>query len=273
MSGSSGESPGDPCVQREPFGISYDRFRVSALLTRLARENRIQRALEVEARGAKCCPSLYSLPLGLAGSDVWLHNGHPPSLAHWERLGLAGRAHVFRSCVTGLPFPDASFDLVWNFVTLQREAQLDRAFSEMARVSRGLVLVIFQNGYNFGYPWHHFLHWAFALEWTHGRTETFFPGWVKDAFRTAGIEPTELTPMDQVPWPEPPGFRDVKLHRAGVSFGHEERYTWDVPSVEYLRTGFPIPYRFLGFFEELPVPILIKLPVNQLFGVVGRVRR
>lgn len=260
-------------TQREPFGISYDRFRVSALLARLARENKIQKALEVEARGAKCCPSLYSLPLGLEGSDVWLHNGHPPSLAHWAALGIDRRAHVFKSSVTALPFPDRTFDLAWNFVTLQREAQLDAAFAEMARVSRDLVVVIFQNGYNFGYPWHHFLHWAFDLEWTHGRTETFFHGWVDDAFRKVGIEPVALVPMDQVPWPEPPGFRDVKLHRAGISFGHEESFSWTVPSVEYHRTGFPLPYRFLGFFEELPLPNIMKLPVNQLFGVVGRVAR
>ena len=260
-------------TEAEPFGITYDRFRVGRLLGRLAAGHRLERALEVEARGAKACPSLYSIALGLAGCDVWLANGHPGSLAHWARLGVESRAHIVRVSAAGLPFADASFDLVWNFVTLQREPRLDAALAEMARVSRGLVLVVFQNGYNLGYPWHRFLHRLFDLAWTHGRPETFFAGRMRVAFRGAGIEPVETLLLDQVPWHDPPGFRDVRLHRSGLDIGREEEATWAVPAIDYHRTGFPLAYRALGFLEELPVPRLLRWPVNHLYALVGRVCR
>jgi len=255
--------------ETEVPGITYDRFRVARLLERLKDRLHIRRAIEVPSTGAKACPSLYSLPLALAGCDVTLVNAFPPALANWDALGVRDRVHAVRARTDRLPFADRSFDLAWNFVTLGWQESLVPTLSEMARVAPA-VLLVQQNGYNIGYPWHRFLHWLFRLEWDHGHTRYFFPRTVSIEMKFAGLERLEIGLLDQVPWPDPPGFRDVRLHLAGKRAHPEEDCDWTVPAVDCFRARrFPAWMRFLGAIEELPVPLALRWPVNHLFYILG----
>lgn len=256
-------------AETEPAGITYDRYRTGALLERLRTRLDLRHVIEVPSTGAKACPSLYSLPLAMAGCDVTLVNPFPPAFADWRKLGVEHRLTSVRARTDRLPFADDSFDLAWNFVTLGWQESLVPALLEMARVAPA-VLLVQQNAYNVGYPWHRFLHWLFGLEWDHGHTRYFFPRTVGIEFAVAGLERVEVGLLDQAPWPDPPGFRDVRLHLQGKKAHPEEDCDWTVPAVEcFRRNEFPAWMRFLGMVEELPVPLFFRWPVNHLFYVLG----
>ena len=272
MSQTPSQTPSQSRVRRpetEPPGITYDRFRAAALLERVRKRLDLKRVIEVPSTAAKACPSLYSVSLAMAGVDVTLVNPFPPAFEGWRRLGVAGRLSSVQARPDRLPFRADSFDLAWNFVTLGREEALVPSLIEMTRVAPA-VLLVQQNAYNVGYPWHRFLHWLFGLKWDHGHTRYFFPRTVSIEMNVAGLDRLEVGLLDQAPWPDPPGFRDVRLHFAGTQAHPEEDCDWTVPAVEYFRSGeFPGWMRFLGMVEELPVPLFVRWPVNHLFYVLG----
>lgn len=255
--------------ETEPSGITYDRFRTAALLERLRTRLDLKKVVEVPSTGAKACPSLYSLSLAQAGCDVTLVNPFPPAFEDWKRCGVRDRLTSVRARTDRLPFADDSFDLAWNFVTLGWQESLVPSLLEMTRVAP-VVLLVQQNGYNVGYPWHRFLHWFFGLTWDHGHTRYFWPRNVKIEMETAGLERIEIGLLDQAPWPDPPGFRDVRLHLQGKKPHPEEDCQWTVPAVDCFKNGeFPGWMRFLGAVEELPIPLFFRWPVNHLFYVLG----
>jgi ubiquinone/menaquinone biosynthesis C-methylase UbiE len=67
----------------------------------------------------------------------------PGMLAHAEKRGLSVR----EGSATALPFPDASFDVTCSFKVLAHVPEIERALSEMARVTRpgGFILAEFYN--------------------------------------------------------------------------------------------------------------------------------
>jgi hypothetical protein len=255
--------------ETEPGGITYDRFRVAKLLEKMRARLGVKRALEVPSSGAKACPSLYSLSLAQAGVDVTLVNPHEPALAAWDRLKVRDRLTTVQSPIDRLPFADRQFDLAWNFVTLGWQEDIAPTLTEMARVAPA-VLLVQQNGYNVGYPWHRFLHWVFRVGWDHGETKWFFPKNVIAEMRKIGLVRLEMGLLDQAPWPDPPGFRDIRLHLTGKKPHPEDEVDWTVPAVDHFASGrFPGWMRFLGAIEDLPVPMFLRWPVNHLFYVMG----
>jgi hypothetical protein len=260
------------CPQKhetEPGGITYDRFRLARLQQRLAGRLGIRTVVEVPASGAKACPSLYAIGFGLAGCRVTLVDPYRPAFADWHRLGLTDRLTSVSSGVDRLPFRDGSFDLAFNFVTLGAHEDLESALAEMARVAN-TVLLVMQNGYNLGYPWHRLLHRLFGFPWDHGQTRYFFPAELSAAMRHAGIGQVEIGLIDQAPWPDPPGFRDVRLHRSGIPTMNPREVEWTVPAVIHFASGrFPLWMRILGFIEELPIPLTLRWPFNHLYYALG----
>ncbi|MCA9563424.1 MAG: hypothetical protein KC561_08040, partial [Myxococcales bacterium] len=200
--------------ETEVFGITYDRIRLDRTFEYLTKKYPIRTALELPAGGAKAMPSIYSLGLARHGVEVSLYNPDPKGLEVWDRLGL--KYNVIEGDDprdTGLD--DGAFDLVWNFVTVGIEPDFDRVIAEMSRLCSKYVMTVHCNGYNYGYPWHRFLHWALKLDWTHGETAYFFPKNVRATYRDSGLQPIDFGLFDMPWWPDPPGFRDVRLHLQG----------------------------------------------------------
>jgi SAM-dependent methyltransferase len=259
-------------LQTEPFGITYDRFRLGIIFSRMVRELDIREAAEIPAWGAKAMPSIYSLALALNGCRVTLVDPWEPALEAWRRLDLEAKLNLIKVDPVNTGLPDGGFDLAWNFVTLAHVSEPVKVLREMARVSRRYVMTVHQNGFNVGYPWHRFLHFIFRFPWTHGHRYCFFPGSVKRLYREAGIRPVKINVLDSPPWPDPPGFRDVRLHR-NLPQG-ETTTEWRVPVVDYyLEDSFPRWMRILSRLEDLPIPRQLKYPVSHLFYVLGEVDR
>ncbi len=254
-------------TEREVPGITYDRLRLDRTFDYLVKRYGIRTALELPAGGAKAMPGIYSLALARYGVKVTLVNPEPQGLEVWDRLQLP---YEVVECDdprdTGLD-PD-SFDLVWNFVTVGFEPDFDRIIAEMHRVSKRHVMTVHCNGFNWGYPWHRFLHAALRLEWNHGETAYFFPKNVRSTYRATGLEPVDFGLFDMPWWPDPPGFRDVRLHLSGGNI--VEDFDWSAP-IEDIYAGEtpPMWLRVLGVIEDMPVPKPVRFIFSHLFFVLG----
>jgi len=256
--------------EREPFGITYDRVRLDGVLTRLVREHAIRNVLELPADGAKAMPGIYSLALARAGCQVTLFNPEDQALDLWERLGLRDQVTVVRGDDPGdTGLADTSFDLVWNFVSVGFRPDFERIIKEMHRVTRRHVLTVHCNGFNWGYPWHRFLHRILDLPWTHGETAYFFPKRVRQVYRNVGLTPVDFGLFDMPWWPDPPGFRDVRLHLSGGDV--VEDFTWTAPIEEIYHTGKrPTALRLLSAIEDLPIiPLPVRFVFSHLFFQLG----
>ncbi len=262
------KSPVEPGpAQVEPAGITYDRFRLGEIFERIVRQHKVRRVIEVPAWGEKAMPSIYSLALGLLGCEVTLVSPEPRSLEAWDRLGLRDQVRVVEARdLCHLPLEDRSFDLAWNFVTLSKTGQFDEVLGEMRRVSDRLVMTVHNNGYNLGYPWHRFLHRLFELPWTHGETRYHWPHEVRRAYQRLDLRELALDVFDSPPWPDPPGFRDVRLHRQLAQGGDVTSADWSAPVVDYYAQGqFPLWMRGLSLVEDLPGPRWVRFPFSHLF--------
>ena len=259
----------------EPFGITYDRFRLTNVFKKLVARHDIRDVVEVPASGEKAMPSIYSLALAVHGCRITLVNPVSSCLYPWDELGFSDRIKIIEAEDPGrIDLPDESFDLAWNFVTLSKEPFFERVLSEMKRLSRNLVITVHYSGLGLGYPWHRLLHLLSGYPWTHGDTRFNFPRKVKDLYRKTGLSIEKTFPLDSPPWPDPPGFRDIILHRKGIDSRKGdpgEDVTWRAPYVEYLKKGdFPSWMKLLNFMEELPIPSFLKYPFSHLFLVIGK---
>lgn len=261
-------------LQIEPGGITYDRYRLGQLFERIVRTRKVRKVVEVPAAGEKAMPSVYSLALGLLGCEVTLVNPVAASLEAWERLGIRDKAVVVEvEDLTTLPFEDGAFDMAWNFVTLSKTGAFEEVLGEMARVSGRLVMTVHNNGYNLGYPWHRLLHKVFGFPWTHGETRYHWPAEVHPAYERAGIHIEEQRFFDAPPWPDPPGIRDVRLHRELKDSSDVTACDWRAPVVDYYAAGqFPSWMRALSIVEDLPIPAPLRAPFSHLFYVLGSCR-
>lgn len=259
-------------TEREPFGITYDRLRLDRVFDDLLRRYPIQTVLEYPAEGAKAMPSIYSLGLAARGCDVTLVNPSEQGLEVWRRLGLADRMEAIEVADLTRPSLDGRrWDLVWNFVSVGFRADFADVLAAMVGCSRRYALTVHCNAFNYGYPWHHFLHWALKLPWTHGETDYFWPHRVRAAYRRCGASPVDFGLFDMPGWPDPPGFRDVRLHLNGGD--DVEIFDWEAPIAELYRTSsMSRPLRWLSRVESGPVPSLIRHVFSHLFYVLADVR-
>jgi hypothetical protein len=251
-------------TETEPLGITYDRLRLADVQRRLVNRLSLSRVIEVDASGAKAKPSLYSLGFALAGCTVDLVGGRAESLEDWRALGLEDRVRLLSR-----PPRRGSWDVAFNFVTAASDPRFTARLSYMSRLAP-LVMTVHVNGLHVGGPWHRLLHAVFRLPWTHGRFTAEFPGTVGLAYRTAGLSTRACGFFDAPGWPDPPGFRDVRLHRAGVS-GHEEDVRWRAPIVDILGSGdVPTLLRVLEVQERLQPPPVRALMAHLYFHVGSR---
>jgi hypothetical protein len=254
----------------EGFGVTYDRYIMTCQQRILVRQLGLKSVLESPSHGAKAAGSLYSLGYALSGCDVVLVNPEPAPLAYWDTLGLRERLRtVTADDPARLPFRDGHFDLAWNFVTFTELCNQDAWLEEMRRVSRQYVMVISCNNFQLGYPWHRVIHFVYGFPWTHGNVRFNYVWNIRKWFKLHGLAITEAGAIDTPPWPDPVGFRDVRLHKR---FAPQEQTLpqWEVPVVEYLRTGgLPAWIRMLALYD---IPLrrgYLKLPFSHLFYVIG----
>ncbi len=188
----------------------------------------------------------------------------------WEELGVKNRLHYIENTdYIELPFEDHSFDLVWNFVTFTNLDDQEEWLKEMMRVTKKYLMVISCNNFQLGYPLHRIIHKVWNFPWNHGDTYFNLIWNVKKFFRNAGLKIIEFGAIDSPPWPDPVGFRDIRLHKHS-SPEMNAKIVWEVPFITYLKNNaFPLWMRALSFYD---IPLrqgYTKLPFSHLFFVLA----
>ncbi|MGE9294030.1 MAG: methyltransferase domain-containing protein, partial [Puniceicoccales bacterium] len=260
--------------ETEVYGITYDRITTSRHQVRTVKNYGIKTVLESPSMGAKAAGSLYSLGFGAAGCDITLVNPEPAPLEEWKTLGWQDRVtSVQAEDYAQLPFEDNSFDMAWNFATFANMPDPVAWTREMTRVSKDYVMVVSCNNCQAGYPWHRFLHRINNIPWTHGDTYFNFIWNVKKMFRDCGMDIVEFGAFDSPPWPDPVGFRDIRLHKIGTPEQPKE-ISWTVPFVEmWKKQEFPLWMRALNLYDVNLRKGYLKLPISHLFYVIGKKRK
>ena len=257
--------------ETEVYGITYDRVTTSRHQALTAKKYGIETVLESPSMGAKAAGSLYSLGFGMHGCKVTMVNPEHEMLSGWDTLNLRDNVSTVEAAdYTQLPFDDNSFDMAWNFVTFANLPDPVAWTKEMVRVSKDYVMVVACNNCQAGYPWHRLLHYLWKIPWNHGDTYYNYIWNVKKMFRNAGLKIVEFGAIDSPPWPDPVGFRDLRLHRHGAPEA-PKKINWTVPYVEYCRSGkIPLWIRTLNLYDITLRKGYIKLPISHLFYVIGK---
>ncbi len=251
---------------KETFGLDYERFALTELQKQLAKELSIKTVLEVPASGIKAMPSIYSLGFGAAGCKVFLVNAAEKSKKAWRELNYDVE-FIDAKDIGKLPFPADSFDFVWNYNSLSLYKNYKEILAEMKRVSGSLVSLFCVNGHNYGQISHKLVHAAKKIPWTHGDKRFFYPKGTLDAMRQAGIRIKKFGVVDCPPWPDSPGFRDVKMHKIEKIINEVD---WESNTVNYLKHGTtPNWIKRLYKFEKIKVPMPIKLIYSHIYYFVG----
>ena len=257
-----------PDTEVEGFGVSYDRqvmyFHQQILVQQLG----LKTILEMPSFGAKAASSLYSLGFAKSGCSVTITDLDEKMRKYWEELGLEKRLAVKEIVdYAKTSFADNQFDLAWNFVTFTGLPDKDAYMQEMIRISKRYVMLISCNNIQLGYPLHRAIHSLYNFPWNHGDTYYNYMGNVKRLMLKNGLKISEYGTIDSPPWPDLVGFRDVRLHKKGIS---KVEYDWIVPIVNCIKTDkFPF---WMNLLRTYDIPLrkgYWKLPFSHLFYVIG----
>lgn len=253
----------------EVFGVDYERYALMQVTKSFAKRNNIKTVLEIPAGGVKAMPSIYSIGFGMAGCKVTLMNGEESRLDIWKTLGLEKNVS-FSKCddIQNTGLDDNKFDLVWNFAIFNAFEDPMAVLKEMKRISKKHVAVFCVNGYNVGFPIHCMVHKANKIPWTHGDINLNFPQNVKSIFKEQGLKRIKTGVVDCPIWPDLLGFRDVKLHKANKDM---RKLDWHSNLIGAIKTNkVPMWIKVLYHcWEQLPMPVLLKLPYAHIFYVLG----
>src|SRR5512146_3304315 len=107
----------------EGLGLVYERFVLNDFLLKLKGRYAFQTVLEAPLYGMAGVSGINSVALARARSEVTLVDDNAERLAGvqriWGELNLPAR-FVLADDWGRLPFPDRSFDFVWNWAALWR---------------------------------------------------------------------------------------------------------------------------------------------------------
>ncbi len=254
--------------ETEVFGVNYERYAVGRKLEKFVDAYGIQTVLEVPAHGAKAAPSLYSLAFALKHCRVTLLNGSRQSLPYYEDLGVAGQVEFLDvQDIQSTSLANDSYDFVWNFAFIPTYPDPAGLLREMARVSRKYVALFSVNRRNVGFHLHRFAHWANHIPWSHGDARFNDPHFLQRFLMQQGLRVVETGVVDCPPWPDSVGFRDIRLHKQGITSSVVD---WRVPYISYLKEQrFPWWFRYVYALETLPLPLPAKYLYAHIFYTVA----
>jgi len=253
-------------IEKETFGVDYERYALGKLLKRLVKRYGIKKVLEIPSSGVKAMPSIYSLAFGEAGCEVTLVNVDKKSKKIWKDLGF--NVHFVEvGDITKTNFKDSEFDFVWNFAIFPELNNKIELLNEMKRVSKRYVGIFAVNGYNIGSQVHQLLHKLKKIPWTHGDKKLLYCQNLRGLFLKTGLNVNKIGVVDTPPWPDSIGFRDLRLHRAKVDFS---RLKWESNTLDYVKTKkYPLWIKMIYAFEKIPMPFFIKLLYSHIYFSLG----
>ena len=255
-------------VETEVFGVTYERYALGRLFQRLVKKFSLHSVIEMPASGAKAMPSLYSLGFASAGCEVTLVDADEAGVQVWRDLGLDTKLTLLTSDQVETALGEGRrWDLCWNFAVLSTASDPEGLIRRMAQCSRRWVMIINVNRFNVGFFLHRTVHRLWKIPWSHGDLRFFSPFKTSEFLRQMGFKEIHWGVVDCPPWPDSPGFRDLRLHRLG-----DRERRWISPYADYLKEDqSPGWLKAVYAVERLPLPAWLKLPYSHLYYAIARV--
>ena len=213
----------DPTWQRyltdynEGLGLVYERFVLNDFLLALKDRYAVETVLEAPLFGMAGVSGINSVVLAQAGCRVTLVDDHADRLKAveriWEELNLPA-CFVHHPGWGRLPFPDAAFDLAWNWAALWYLADPAALLRELGRVSRRVVFVAMPNRLQVGYLLRKYL---LERDFVHQVDEQWADiGRVRRVLEGAGLRIVDQGVLDVPPWPDTVMPAAEVLRRLGI---------------------------------------------------------
>ena len=222
----------------EGLGLVYERFVLNDFLMYLKGQYAFQTVLEAPLYGMAGVSGINSVALARARSTVTLVDDISERLDGvrriWGELGLQATFSLAQDW-TSLPFPDRSFDFVWNWAALWHLPDPAACLRELVRCTNYLIFVAVPNPVQVGYLLRKYVvEPEFVREvqerWTDIRL-------IRTQLQDLGIEIIGQGVLDVPPWPDTVMPASELLRRLGIrSKKLEGRFTgqgWQWSTMAY----------------------------------------
>ena len=201
----------------EGLGLVYERFVLNDFLLYLKGQYGFASALEAPLYGMAGVSGINSVALARIKAAVTLVDDNAERLAGveriWGELGLPAQFVLADDWVT-LPFPDNSFEFVWNWAALWHLADPAALLREMVRCSNKLVFVAAPNPVQVGYQFRkHVVEPEFVREIDEKWTDI---GMIRRQLEGLGVEILDQGVLDVPPWPDTVMPASELLGRLGI---------------------------------------------------------
>ena len=155
------------------LGTTYERWALNRMLVRLLETYKFQSVFEGPGDGVAGISGINSLILGKKDISVtiMLESEQKEDMAKKVWGIYAPNSGVFfipEKIDPTLPFPESSFDLVWNFNVINRYIKAEIMVNEMCRISRKFVLLCVPNRYNYSFGLQRLQYRVGKREWDRG---------------------------------------------------------------------------------------------------------
>ncbi len=201
----------------EGLGLVYERFVLNDFLLKLKGHYGFYSVLEAPLYGMAGVSGINSVALARVKSPVTLADDDAERLAGveriWDELGLRATFSLVPDWAR-LPYPDNSFNFVWNWAALWRIAQPEALLAEMARVTNDLVFVAVPNPVQVGYLMRKYIvEPEFVKEVDERWTDI---GLIRSTLESLGLTVLEQGVLDVPPWPDTVMPASELLGRLGI---------------------------------------------------------
>lgn len=268
----------------EGLGLVYERFVLNDFLADLAKRYAIQSVLEAPLYGMAGVSGINNVVFARQDIAVTAVDDTPQRIQGIRRIwdeDLQLPIDLVRVDPNGwdqLPFPDANFDLTWQWAGLWYINNPAGLLRELVRTSKNLVFVAMPNNLQVGY-WMRKLVIDRDFFRTHDETWTDI-GRIRAILEEAGVEIIEQGVLDVPPWPDTVMPANEVLKRLGIhSRKLEEQFTgdgWQWSTMAYYLGQEPDLYDRViryAWLDRAPLPWQLKAIWAHHRYLLGRVRR
>jgi len=263
----------------EGLGLVYERFVLNDFLLYLKGQYGFLSVLEAPLYGMAGVSGINSVALARIKTAITLVDDNAERLTGVERIW--GELRLPAQCVLAgdwatLPFPDNSFEFVWNWAALWHLADPAALLREMVRCSNKLVFVAVPNPVQVGYQFRkHIVEPEFVKEIDEKWTDI---GMIRRQLEGLGVEILDQGVLDVPPWPDTVMPASELLGRLGIRSkklqGRFQGEGWQWSTMDYYLGRQPDLYDRVmkyAWLERWRLPWRIKQIWAHHRWVLGRV--
>lgn len=262
----------------EGLGLVYERFVLNDFLLNLKGQYGFQTVLEAPLYGMAGVSGINSVALARAHCAVTLVDDNAERLAGvqriWDELGLQAQFKQVEDW-SRLPFPDRSFDLVWNWAALWHLSDPADCLRDLVRCANDYIFVAIPNPVQVGYLMRKYV---VEPEFVHDVQERWTDiDLIVRQLSWLGVDIIDQGVLDVPPWPDTVMPANELLRRLGIrSQRLENRFTgdgWQWSTMAYYLGEQPELYRRVmkyAWLERLALPWKVKQVWAHHRWVLGR---